>query len=555
MDTREEVKIGVFVCHCGTNIAGYLDIEALTEYAKTLPSVELATACLYTCSETGIAQIKEAIRQQNLTRVLVASCTPRTHEPLFREACQEAGLNPYLFEMVNIREQCSWVHMKDRVGGTAKAKDLIRMGVAKAALLEPLKPVESNVEPKALVIGGGIAGLTASLALANMGFKVILVEKDKEMGGMLRYLYKLAPGNIYASEVIAERITAAQENPNIDIYTSSNILYIEGYIGNYYVKVNAKGSQKDFSVGAIIVATGASVFIPEGLYGYDGKRVITQLQLEEILKDGHLDAENIVMIQCVGARIKERIYCSRICCMTAIKNAVLVKRKNPDAKVSILYRDIQAYGIENEVQLRKARKSGIRFIRYDHEIPPVIEHDNIRVYHQLLGEEMTLACDLVVLSTPLVAQDGAKELSQLLKVPVDENKFFLEGHVKLKPLDFATDGVFLCGSTRYPATVGESISQAWGAAARAANILSRKYIVTSGIVARIDGNSCTGCQGCLGVCPFGAINYLEDNRVCEVNPVLCKGCGACAAACPSGSVQLCGYKSEQIYAQIDRAFF
>ncbi|MFZ0929146.1 MAG: FAD-dependent oxidoreductase, partial [Syntrophobacteraceae bacterium] len=409
----EEIRIGVFVCDCGSNIAGYLDVKSLAEYARSLPNVAFVKENLYTCSEGGINEIKAAIKEQNLNRVVVASCTPRTHEPLFRGTCAEGGLNPYLFEMVNIRDQCSWVHMQERERGTDKARDLIRMGVAKAALLKPQESIQSPMDPRAMVIGGGIAGMTSALALANRGYEVTLVEKSADLGGLLLKLDKLAPSGADAAEIVRKQADAVRRHPNIHLFTSTVIEEVKGYIGNFKVSASTNGSNAQFPTGVIVVATGAQVFKPTGLYGYDGRNVMTQLELEEVLKAKTFAAQNVVMIQCVGARNEERKYCSRICCMVAIKNAIEIKQRNPGAGVRILYRDIQAYGTENEALFQQAKELGVIFIKYDPARPPKVEDGKVIVYHDLLGREIALPQDLVVLSTPLVAGEDNETISQL----------------------------------------------------------------------------------------------------------------------------------------------
>lgn len=552
----EEVRIGVFVCDCGSNIAGYLDVSELAEYAKTLPNVVFVKENLYTCSEAGINEIKAGIEQENLNRVVVASCTPRTHEPLFRETCAEAGMNPYLFEMVNIRDQCSWVHMQEREQANEKAKDLIRMGVAKAALLEPQEPIQSTMDPKALVIGGGISGMTAALALANRGYPVYLVEKSDQLGGLLRYLHKLAPADVDAGSLVARQAEAVTAHETIRVFTSATVQDVEGYIGNYKATVATNGTREQITAGVIIVATGARVLKPEGLYDYDGEWVITQLELEELFKKGEFAAKNVVMIQCVGARCEERKYCSRICCMTAIKNAVTIKKLAPEVTVHILYRDIQAYGTENEALYQRSKELGVRYIKYDPERPPKVEDGKITVYHQLLGRELELPQDLVVLSTPLIAGEDNEAISRLLRVTLDENRFFLEAHVKLKPLDFATDGVYLCGNAHYPASVREAISQALGAASRASIPMSSDVLTVEPIVSvLVDEDACRGCGLCAALCPYGALEIVrtEKGRKVQVIPVACKGCGVCAATCYQHALTINSYTDEQVGEQI-RAF-
>jgi len=549
----EEIRIGVFVCDCGSNIAGYLDVKSLAEYAKTLPNVVFVKENLYTCSEGGINEIKAAIKGQNLNRVVVASCTPRTHEPLFRGTCAEGGLNPYLFEMVNIRDQCSWVHMQERETGTNKARDLIRMGVAKAALLKPQEPIQSPMDHRAMVIGGGIAGMTAALAIANRGYEVTLVEKSADLGGLLLQLDKLAPSGADAAEIVRRQAGAVRSHPNIRLFTSTVIDEVKGYIGNFKVSASTNGSKAQFDTGVIVVATGAQVFKPAGLYGYDGRKVITQLEFEAVLKSKTFAAKNVVMIQCVGARNEERKYCSRICCMVAIKNAIEIKQTNPEAGVRILYRDIQAYGTENEALFQHAKELGVIFIKYDPARPPKVEDGKVMIYHDLLGREIVLPQDLVVLSTPLVAGEDNETISQLLRVSLDGNKFFLEAHVKLKPLDFATDGIYLCGNAHYPANVREAVSQALGAASRASIPLSKGVMSVEPIVSTLaDEDACRGCGLCAALCPYGALEIVrgEKGRKVRVIPVACKGCGVCAATCYQHALSVNSYTDRQIGEQI-----
>ncbi len=550
-EEREEIRIGVFICDCGSNIAGHIDCAAVTGYAATLPGVVYAKENLYTCSEGGIAEIQDAIKENRLNRVIVASCSPRTHQPLFQSSCGHAGLNPYLFEMVNIRDQCSWVHMEEGDLATLKAKDLVRMGVAKARSLEPQQDIESPLTPRVLVIGGGVAGLSATEALADMGLDVVLVEREAEFGGLLRRLHRVAPEGKTAAECLSDLVERATTKPNVTVYLGSQLEAVGGYIGNFEITIRPeKGEGVQEAVGCIVVATGAVPFRPDGLYHYDGQAIITQMELEEQLLSGRTVPKRVVMIQCVGARSPEREYCSRICCMTAVKNALFIKEQNPDAQVEILYRDMQMYGTEKEQMLSDARGSGVRFDVYDRDQPPVVEDGRVRFYQPLMGETRELPFDLVVLSTPLVAREDAVNLSQLMRIPLDQNHFFLEAHAKLRPLDFATDGIFVCGSARYPATVVEARSQGLGVASRVATILFKDKLITSALVAEINPGTCVGCLGCLDMCPYGAIEYLPEKGICQVNTILCKGCGCCAATCPSQSASLRGFKPQQLLAQI-----
>lgn len=551
-ENLSDARIGVFICHCGTNIGGFLDVKALVEYASTLPNVVFSMDNLYTCSDTGLSEIKKAVAENKLNRVVVAACTPRTHEGLFRAVCREVGLNPYLFEFVNIREHCSWVHMKRPEEATDKAKDLIRMGVARAALLAPQEEIEIKVDPRALVIGGGISGMTCALSLAKQGFEMKLVEREDRLGGILNSLYRLYPTNEDAADFVQKIKEEVEKNERITVFTSSRVKSVEGFVGNYDVIIERKGHDIPIKVGVIIVATGARVFRPVGMYGYDGKKVITHLELEGALKEGRLDADRIVMIQCVGSRDERRAYCSKICCMNALKNAMLIKEANPEAGIYILYRDMQTHGTLYERDYEKAREMGIIFIKYSQERPPTVEGEVVRVFDEFLGEELVLPYDLIVLSTPLVAHPEAEDLARMLKVPVDENGFFLEAHVKLRPVDFATDGVFLCGCAHWPCDISESISQAHAAASRASILLSRGRVIAEPIVATVNEDLCIGCGLCESICPFKAVRIqeVEKGRIANVISASCKGCGVCGAGCPQKAITMRHFTDEQLLVQV-----
>jgi len=554
-------RIGVFVCHCGINIGAYVNVPDVVEYAKQLPNVVHAERNLFTCSEEGISAIKKGIKEYNLNRVLVASCTPRTHEPLFRAACEEAGLNKYLFEFVNIRDQCSWVHMREPQKATEKAKDLIRMGVAKARLLEPLEEIEMKVAPSALVIGGGIVGMEAALNLANQGFDVHLVEKEPELGGTLRSINKLFPTNQEAVKLIKPLVEQVKSHPKIKTYLSSKVKQVTGFIGNFNVNLDGKSKENQFTVGTIVVAVGADALKPTGQYGY-GKmtNVLTQLELEERMKKGEPLGQNVVMINCVGARVPERTYCSRICCMTAIKNAFLIKESNPKAKVWILHRDLMTYGVDFESYYRKAMELGVRFIRYSLERPPEVIGDEkvekIKVYHELWRREIELPCDMLVLTTPLIPAEDNQNISKMLKVSLDEFGFLLEAHLKLRPVEFAMDGIYICGSARWPTDVTEGISQAYAAASKAAGPLRMGYVKAEAINAFVNEDECSGCGVCEVLCPFQAIELQprDGKRVSHINEAVCKGCGTCGAACPSGAITMHHFTDEQILAQVEALF-
>ena len=551
-DKDEEVRVGIFVCHCGSNIGGLIDCHKLAEEVKEFPNVAYAEDNLYTCSETGLNAIKKAVEEHNLNRVIVASCTPRTHEPLFRECITEVGLNPYLFNFVNIRDQCSWVHMKYPKEAYDKAKDLIKMGTAKAVKLEPLDMVMVNINPAALVIGGGVAGMSASLSLSRQGFKTYLIEKEDKLGGRLNSLYKLFPYDMDASEFVGKMISNIQNAKNLEILTSSKVKNIEGFVGNFEVEVEQNGSTRILEVGAIIVAVGSTLLDAKGLLGYDGIKRITQYELEPKLKNKEIKANDIVMIQCAGSRIDERPYCSSVCCMTALKNALNIKELNPEAHITILFRDLYTPGTEYEEYYRKAREQGVLFVKYNLEKMPNIEENQVKVYNEYIGNEMIIPYDLLVLSTPLVANEDNKELAQMLKVPLEANKFFLEAHVKLRPNDFATDGVYIGGSAKWPVDITESITQGYAAASRACTVLSHDTIEVEGATSSLpeyNKNLCTGCEVCIKVCPFHAIKKNENDEI-EIIQALCKGCGVCGATCTNHAIVIRHFTDDQILSEI-----
>jgi heterodisulfide reductase subunit A len=551
-ENEEEVRIGVFVCSCGSNIGGLIDVKDVAEYAKTLPNVIFTEDNLYTCSETGLAQIKNGIKDHNLNRVVVASCTPRTHEPLFRDCIKDEGLNEYLFQFVNIRDQCTWVHQKRPHEALEKAKEVIRMGVAKAVKLEALENIVVDATPTAMVIGGGVAGMTAALSLANQGFETHLVEKANELGGKLNIINKLFPTSQDASELLASLKKRVEINSNLTVYTSAKVKDIGGFVGNYEIDVDQNGKNTHLTIGVIIVAVGASLLTPTGKFGYDGNIRITQYELENKLRNNEVKAQDVVMIQCVGARNDERVYCSNVCCMTALKNALIIKEKNPEANITILFRDLYTPGTYYEQYYRRAREAGIIFMSYNLEKLPIAEENTIKVFNEYIGEDITIPYDLLVLSTPLIANDDNKELAQKLKVPLEANNFFLEAHVKLRPMDFATDGVFVCGAAKWPVDITESITQGYAAAARASTIISHDTIEVEGATSFLpeyNKSLCTGCEVCVTVCPYKAISKNEDDEI-EITQVLCKGCGVCGATCTNHAIIIRHFTDEQILSEI-----
>jgi heterodisulfide reductase subunit A len=562
----QEPRIGVFVCHCGTNIAGVVNVPEVVEYAKTLPYVAYAENNLFTCSNDTQEKIKEKIKEHNLNRVVVASCTPRTHEPLFRNTVREAGLNPYLFEMANIRDQCSWIHMHEPEKATEKSKELVRMTVAKSRLLEPLQKMSVPIIKSALIIGGGLSGMTSALELANQGFDAYLVEQEKELGGNLRRIHYLATGENTQDELkkLIERVKKAE---NIHLYTEAKIESVEGSIGNFKTTISAKGKLIELDHGVVVVATGAQEYKPkEYLYGKD-ERVLTQLELEQRLStngewstpDNNQMPRNIVMIQCVGSRDDERPYCSRVCCTEAIKNALKIKELSPETNVYILYRDIRTYGF-NESFYTEARRQNVVFMRYDEDRKPEVSKNGngllVEVFDQTLRMPIEISTDLVVLSAGIVPNDGNEKISQLLKVPLNADGFFLEAHMKLRPVDFSTDGVFLAGLSHCPKMTSESIAQAEAAAIRAATILSKDEYETEATISSVNEELCSGCGTCVDVCEFDVLELVETpegETICKVNKALCKGCGCCAAACPSGAIEQNSFRRDQIISAVDAA--
>ena len=573
--SEEELKIGVFVCHCGTNIGGFLDVPGVAEYARTLPGVVHAEDNLYTCSQDSIAHIIEQVKDLELNRVVVASCTPLTHEPLFQDAIRQAGLNPYLFDMANIRNQCSWIHSGDWDVATEKAMSLVRMAVARAGRLEPLETSEVPVNKAALVIGGGAAGMTAALTLAEQGFPVHLVERDDKLGGNLRHLRYFASANLEQTEwtppeYLAEMVFKVKQQPLIQTHLKSELVDVNGFMGNFTATLRTDGQKFDVQHGVIIVATGGSEYRgPEYGYGTDD-RVVTQQEFEDLLANPESkiqDLKSIVMIQCVGPA--ER-FCSRICCTTALKNALKLKELNPGADVTIIYRDIRTYGFKERLYTQ-ARQVGVRFIHYDFDRKPDVTVSgsgsqahaplSVQVWEPMLDRALSLTPDLLVLSTPIVPSKGARELASLLKLSVDTDGFFLEAHVKLRPVDFSADGIFMAGLAHYPKLLDETISQAQAAASRAANVLSQESILTNARVAVVDPLLCVGCLTCVRICPYGVPKISDQYTgvgdiagAAYIEPAICHGCGTCVSECPGRAIQLMHYTDAQTMTKVDALF-
>jgi len=565
----ERSKIGVFVCHCGTNIGGFLDVPGVAEYARTLPGVIHAEDNLYTCSQDSIAHIIEQVKAIQLNRVVVASCTPLTHEPLFQDAIRKAGLNPYLFEMANIRNQCSWIHSEDQEAATIKAKSLVRMAVARAAKLQPLETSIVPVNHSALILGGGAAGITAALTLADQGFPVHLVEREARLGGNLHNIRYFVPenGNTGASspqEYLDGIVSEIEEHPQIHTHLSTELVDTGGFKGNFLSTLRSDdGEESSVKHGVIIVATGG-VEYKGSHYGYgDDERVVTQQEFEEILGDRAELPNSVVMIQCIGPAEK---FCSRLCCTTALKNALKLKELDPKADVTVIYRDIRTYGFKERLYT-EARRAGVRFIHYDFDRKPEVHMSSadspiaIDVLDPVLNRKLRLSPDLLVLSMPIVPPKGARELASQLKLPVDMDGFFLEAHVKLRPVDFSVDGVFMAGMAHYPKLLDETIAQAQAAASRAASVLAQETMLTSARVAVVDSLSCVGCLTCVRICPYGVPKMDSEFAgvgnilgAAYIEPTVCHGCGICVSECPARAIQLNHYTDVQTITKLDALF-
>ncbi|MBU0988122.1 MAG: FAD-dependent oxidoreductase, partial [Proteobacteria bacterium] len=553
----EPPKIGVFVCNCGINIGSVVRVPEVVNYAQSLPNVVFAQENLFSCSQDTQENMATVIEQKGLNRVIVAACSPKTHEPLFQETLISAGLNKYLFEMANIRNQDSWVHSDNPDAATQKAKDLVRMAVAKANLLIPLTQTDLPVTQSALVVGGGIAGMTAAFALARQGFPVDLVERSEVLGGNALLLNKTAKNETVGSHV-AQLLKAVTSDERITVHTATSIAGVEGFIGNFKTELRNGSSSKTVAHGVAVLATGAKEYKPtEYLYG-EHPAVMTHLEVDDLFRknDPRIEqARNVVFVQCVGSRDDEHPYCSKVCCTHSVKCAIDFKKKNSDVNVYILYRDLRTYGKKEDLY-REARKAGVLFFTYDRDEKPVVSPDGDRVRiefkDRIVNRRMAVKADILCLASAIVSHRDLA-LAQYFKVPLDTDGWFLEAHQKLRPVDFANDGVFLCGMAHYPKPIEESIAQALAAAARAVTVLAMDTIKVGGIVSHIAPELCSGCLGCINVCPYGAIEFDNKKYVAEVNQALCKGCGACAAACPSEAPTLMGFDNNQIYAQIKSA--
>jgi heterodisulfide reductase subunit A len=552
----DEARVGVFVCHCGHNIASVVDVKAVAEYAETFPNVKYATDPMYACAADTQLLIREKIKEHELNRIIVASCTPRTHEPLFRSTLMEAGLNEFLFELTNLREHVSWVHPHDEKEATEKAKDMLRGAIARTCRLEPLLKEKIPLIQKAVVVGGGVSGMTCALDIAKGGYPVYLIEKEENLGGELLKIPELHNG-LKGKDIVEELEKQVRNERNITVFTGSEIENLSGAVGN--LKATVKCQEIEF--GAAVLATGAESFTPNGYYNYgENSKVMTLQEFEQNFDE--LNPQTVVMIQCVGSREEEppRTYCSRTCCTKAIHNSIRIKERNPNANVFILYRDIRTYGDLEELYLH-SRQLGVIYICYDEDQKPVVNSDgSVEVFDITLGELLQINPDLILLSTALVPKPN-EDLCKMFKVPRGADNFFLEAHIKLRPIDFATDGVFLAGTAHYPKFTHESIFQASGAAVRVMALLAPGYLLSEGAISEVDQDICRGCGRCADICPFKAIELQEKAVELEtrsiktvkafVNPGVCKGCGLCVVTCPVSAITMNHFHDDTIEVQVD----
>ncbi len=553
--SQEDPRIGVFVCNCGINIGGIVDVPEVRKYAEGLPNVAYADENLFTCSQDTQDLIKEKIKELELNRVVVASCSPKTHEAMFMETLEACGLNKYLFEMANIRNQNSWIHSNNPEIATQKAKDLVRMAVARASTLHTLNEKVVPINKQALVIGGGVAGMNAALGLSRQGFNAIVVEKNAELGGFARKLHHTIEGDDIPAYV-AKLVSDVTDDENIQVFTDARIAGFEGFKGSFAteIEVGADKAAHRIEHGVFLVATGATEYQPqEFLYGED-ERVVTQVELGDMLENkGAAELTSVVMIQCVGSRNEENENCSRICCQNAVKNALLIRKQNPDAQVFVLYRDIRTYGLLEDYYM-EARKQGVIFIRFDKDTPPAVKAASdgmlVTVKDHILQQDVEIRADLLALSAGMTATD-TQEMSNIMKLNRNPEGFFIEAHVKLRPVDMPSEGVFLCGTAHGPKLISETIAQAQAAASRATTFLAQDAIKLSAITAKVDVEHCVKCLTCVRSCPFGVPEFNTEKKEIEINEALCHGCGVCTAVCPRQVIGLSFYEDEQLICKID----
>ncbi|HYA87604.1 MAG TPA: FAD-dependent oxidoreductase [Nitrospirota bacterium] len=550
----EAPRIGVFVCHCGTNISSTVEIDRVVEAVKKEKGVAYVTNTIYACAQDNQDVIKQTIKDQNLNRVVIASCTPRTHETLFQETIREAGLNKYLFDLADIREQCSWCHKGQNEVATKKAIKIVKMAVAKSRLQEPLKSESVGVTPACLIIGGGVAGMVAALTIADQGFPTHIVEKEQSLGGLATNVYRTLDGSD-VQQFLAATIAEVKSHPKITVHTGTEVKTTDGFVGNFKTTLGDGG---EISHGAIVLATGGIEYQPTEYLAGTTSNVINQRDLEKkLFRENYTPnaGERYVMIQCVGSREEAAQYCSRVCCQDAIKNAIAIKERNPAADVVVLYRDVRTYGLREDYY-KKARDLGVFFVRYEVNRKPVVEQTGKRVqvkaWDYMLNRELHFDADWLVLSVGFRPHPTTDAIGAMYKVTRNPDGYYLEAHVKLRPVDFPSEGLFVTGLGHAPKNLDETIAQALAAAGRAGVILSHEKLAVSGIIAKHKRELCMSCLSCLRVCPFGSPYIAEDGKISH-NEIKCMGCGICAAICPAKAFQVNNFRDDQILAMIDAA--
>jgi len=564
---EEEPRIGVFICHCGHNIAGTVDCESVARNANYYPNVEYSTDFMFMCSDSGQALIREKIQLLNLNRVIVASCSPRMHEPTFRRVVEEAGLNRYCYEQVNLREHVSWCHAREPEKATLKADDLVRMAVARAALLEPLEIKTVSIEPHALIVGGGASGLRAAVDIGSRGFKATLVEKEDKFGGFLKHLSVMYPDNENAQEVIDRLVNEASKLDNVTMLTNSEVVDLDGHIGSFEVKIknNKTGKETDHIFGTVVVTTGFEPFEPEGYYGYGtNPDIITLAEFETMRRNGPLlkpsdgkPPKSILFIGCVGSReegVLGHAHCSRYCCTAMTKAAADIHDETDE--VLILYDDMRTFGRGHEEIHRKARTKHVVFSKFGKRKPKVtIEDDTLVVRWRdlLCCTNMEYKPEMIVLTTAMVPPKTSEEVGKLFGLTRSADGFYNEEHIKLAPLTTHTAGVMIAGAAQSPKDTTDATTQASGAAVKAVSLMVRKMVEIESTVSFVDETLCSSCHTCVTACPYSAIamGTTTDPPTAFVTEAKCHGCGTCAAACPSGAITMRHSTDEQIIAMVE----
>ena len=566
----DEVRIGVYVCWCGTNIAKMVDVEDVAKEMETLPNVVVSRNYKYMCSDPGQELIINDIKKHRLNRIVVSACSPRIHELTFRKALENAGLNPYMFEMANIREHVSWVHT-NRDEATKKAKSLVAAAISRVRWHESLDKRSVEINSATLVIGGGISGITASLEIAGSGKQVYLVEKTEALGGYAAKIDLTSPYLYSAAQMIRPKIEQVFKHPNIKVFLNTEIENVTGYIGNFETEIQSKeGLTVKLKFGNIIVAVGLNTFNPSGIKNYKYgvlPDVMTSLEFEQMLKSGRIEKKdgkvpgNVVIIHCVGSRNPDyHEYCSRLCCKNALKYSNQIRSAIPDANIFEIYADMRAIGKGCEELYSITSTKNVMFLMFDQknglpEIRAAMPGDDcsmvVELFEKLSREQIEVPADMVILMVAKEAHESSRKLAHSVGISMCGNQFFIEKHPKLDPVATTTDGVYVVGSCQAPKDIPDSVAQARAAAARILATISKSWVEIEVTTARVNEDICCGCQTCISVCPYGAISFKSEKNISEVNEILCKGCGTCGSACPTGAIRVQHFTDQQILSQIN----